>query len=175
MIPEHIALAQIEIAKLQLWVTSLAIFLGPLSGVIFTIWFQRRKDRKDQKQRLFVALMAHRKSSPPAFDLVNGLNLIDIVFSQHRQVVELWHQYYDLLCHDPVNWPLAEAKYLDLLYQMAKVLGHKNLAQTDISRFYSPIAHTNQAHLSISTQIELLRVLQNTASLSASPKSDISL
>lgn len=170
MTPDQIALANLDVAKFQAWITALAIFLGPLAGVLFTLWFQGRKDRKDQKQRLFLILMAHRKSNPPTFDLVNGLNLIDVVFSQHRQVVDLWHQYYDLLCQTPVNWHLAESKYLDLLSEMAKVLGYSDLSQTDISRFYSPIAHGNQAQLSISTQLEFLRVLQNTARVSVEPR-----
>lgn len=170
MTPDQIALANLEISMLQTWITALAIFIGPLSGVLFTLWFQARKERKDQKQRLFLTLMAHRKSNPPTFDLVNGLNLIDVVFSQHRQVVTLWHEYYDLLCQTPVNWHLAESKYLDLLSEMAKVLKYSDLSQTDISRFYSPIAHGNQAQLSISTQLELLRVLQNTARIPVDPR-----
>lgn len=170
MTPDQIALANLEISKLQTWITALAIFIGPLSGVLFTLWFQARKERKDQKQRLFLTLMAHRKSNPPTFDLVNGLNLIDVVFSEHRQVVTLWHEYYDLLCQTPVNWHLAESKYLDLLSEMAKVLKYSDLSQTDISRFYSPIAHGNQAQLSISTQLELLRVLQNTARIPVDPR-----
>lgn len=163
MTPDQIALAQLEVAKLQAWITALAIFLGPLAGVIFTLWFQGRKERKDQQARLFLILMAHRKSNPPTFDLVNGLNLIDVVFAKHRSVVDLWHQYYDLLSQSPVNWHLAEAKYLDLLSEMAKVLGYESLSQTDISKFYSPVAHGNQAQLSQETQQELLRVLKASA------------
>jgi len=77
----------------------------------------------------------------------------------------LWHKYYDLLCHDPVNWQLAEPKYLDLLAEMARILGYNKLAQTDISKFYSPRAHGDQAQLSQETQSELLRVLKNTERL----------
>lgn len=172
MSPEQISLAQLNLAQWQLWVTGFAIFLGPLAGVLFTLWFQSRKDKKDQKQRLFLILMAHRKSNPPTFDLVNGLNLIDVVFAEHRRAVELWHEYYDLLCHDPVNWQLAEPKYLDLLAEMAKILGYDKLAQTDISKFYSPKAHGDQAQLSQNTQNELLRVLKNTERFVVVPKDE---
>ncbi len=113
--------------------------------------------------------MAHRKSNPPTFDLVNGLNLIDAVFSKDRKVVELWHQYYDFLSQTPVNWHLAEAKYLDLLSEMARVLGYSELSQTSIARFYSPAAHGNQAQLNIDIQLELLRVLKGSHSLKAVP------
>lgn len=172
MTPEHIAVEQLNLAYWQLWITGSAIFLGPLVGVIFTLWFQSRKDKKNQKQHLFFILMAHRKSNPPTFDWVNGLNLIDVVFAEHRQVVRLWHEYYDLLCHDPVNWQLVEPKYLDLLAEMAKILGYDKLAQTDISKFYSPRAHGDQTQLSQETQSELLRVLKNTEHLVVVPRNE---
>lgn len=161
MAPIDISLAQLELSKLQLWVTGLAIFLGPLAGVIYTLWFQSRKDKKDAKNRLFLTLMAHRKSNPPTFDLVNGLNLIDAVFSKNPSVVELWHQYYDLLCYTTPNGHLVEAKYLDLLSEMAKVLGYSELSQTAIARFYSPNAHVNQNQMNYEIQNELLRVLKS--------------
>lgn len=169
MTPDQIAIAQLNFSQWQLWVTGLAIFLGPLAGVIFTLWFQAHKDKADQKNRLFLSLMAHRKSNPPNFDLVNGLNLIDAVFAKDRKIVELWHQYYDFLCQTPVNWHLAEAKYLDLMSEMARVLGYSELSQTSIARFYSPIAHGNQVQLNSEIQIELLRVLKASQSLSFTP------
>lgn len=169
MTPDQIALAQLEVDKLQAWITGLAIFLGPLLGVIFTLWFKKRKEQADQQQRLFLTLMAHRKSNPPTFDFVNALNLIDVVFAQHRRVVSLWHEYYDMLCQNTVNWHLAEAKYLDLLFEMARALGYKSLAQTEISKFYSPVAHGNQSQ---ETQQELLRVLKATACFEVEPKTE---
>lgn len=173
MTPEQISIAQLNLAQWQLWITGLAIFLGPLAGVLFTLWFQSRKDRKDQKQRLFLILMAHRKSNPPTFDLVSSLNLVDVVFADNRLVVTLWHQYYDLLCQVSVNWNLAESKYLDLLSKMAKALGYHDLSQTDISRFYSPVAHGNQAQLSLETQLELLRILKGTGRFVVEQRNDL--
>ncbi len=148
----------------------IAVIVGPIVAVIITLWYQSREEKRNDKYRLFTILMAHRKSNPPTFDLVQGLNLIDLVFADHREIVDLWHQYFELLCQDPVNWQIAGAKYLDLLAAMGKVLGYKDLKQTDISRFYSPVAHGNQAELNYNTQIELLRVLKNTAALVVTKK-----
>jgi len=144
-------------------------FIGPIVAVAITLWYQNRKEKRDAQYRLFTVLMTHRKSNPPTFDLVNGLNLIDVVFSQHRKTVELWHEYYAMLGQKDVNWQLADSKYLDLLASMATVLGYKNLLQTDISRYYSPVAHGNQAELNEKIQNEFLRVLQNTASFVVEP------
>ena len=138
--------------------------------MLFTLWFQRRKEAKDAQQRLFLTLMAYRRSNPPTYDWVNSLNLIDVVFAKHRNVVALWHEYYDLLCQEPVNGHLSESKYLDLLAAMARVLGYKDLSQTDISKFYSPRAHGNQAQLAQETQLELFRVLKNTERIVVEPK-----
>jgi hypothetical protein len=170
MSPDQLALAQLELAKLQTWITAVAIVLGPLAGVIFTLWFQKRKERSDAQHRLFLALMAHRRSMPPSVDWVNALNLIDVVFADSREVVGLWHQFYDLLCQDPPNSHLADAKYLDLLASMGRMLGYQDLSQTDISKFYLPRAHGNQSQLAMGTQMELLRVLRSTERINVQPR-----
>lgn len=162
MTPDQVAIAQLRVAEWQAWLTGIAIILGPVVGVAFTLWSQRRKEQQDAKHRLFSTLMAHRRTRPPAYDWVVALNLIDVVFARHRSVVSLWHEYYDLLCQDPVNWHLADAKYLDLMSSMAKLLGYEELKQTDISKFYSPQAFGDQHQLATETQQELLRVLKNT-------------
>ena len=159
---DQIALAQLRVSEWQAWLTALAIVLGPLAGVMFTLWFQRRKETQDAKHRLFSTLMAHRRTRPPTYDWVTALNLIDVVFANDRTVVGLWHSYYDLLCQNPVNWHLADAKYLDMMAAMGKGLGYTDLSQTDISKFYSPQAHCDQHQLATDTQAELLRVLKNT-------------
>lgn len=154
-----------QISVAQLVVTTFAIILGPFFGAYFTLSYQKRKEEKDEKNRLFLMLMAHRKSYPPSLELVNGLNLIDAVFTKHPEVVRLWHDYYDLLCQNPVNGHLMEAKYLDLLSEMAKVLGYASMSQTAIARFYSPTAHINQANLNFEIQNELLRVLKSSTAI----------
>ena len=86
---DEIAVANLAIAKLQLWVTSLAIFLGPLAGVLFTFWLLSRKDRSAEKHRLFVTLMGERKGLNISQDMAKSLNTIDIVFSDNSKVVSL--------------------------------------------------------------------------------------
>lgn len=155
---------------IQLCVTATALIIGPIAGVILALALQRRKEKRDAKMRAFMVLMAHRKTMPPVQDLVNHLNLVDLVFEKERDVVHLWHEYFDLLCHEPLNMQLVEPKYLDLLASMAKSLGYKELAQTDIARFYSPKAFASQTVLNMEIQTELLRVLKGTQSLSSVPQ-----
>jgi len=60
---------------------------------------------------------------------------------------------------------------LDLLSEIAKALGYRNLKQTDIDKFYSPVAHGEAFQISDSLQRELLRVLQATDQLAIVPRS----
>ena len=147
---------------LQFVINVIVILLGPIAAVCITIFYQRYREKHSAKMRLFLNLMAHRKSYPPSISWAESLNLIDVVFEKHRMVVNLWHEYYDLLCDSNKDQQTREHKYLDLLSEMAKALGYKELQQTDIDKFYSPVAHADQKELNHKVQIEFLRVLENT-------------
>ncbi|WP_144408816.1 hypothetical protein [Chromobacterium vaccinii] len=40
-----IALETLKVQEVQAWITGFAVFLGPLSGVVFTLWFESRKEK----------------------------------------------------------------------------------------------------------------------------------
>jgi len=148
--------------ELQFVINVIAIIIGPVSAVIITLAYQNYKEKRDTKIKLFLVLMAHRKSYPISHNWVQALNLIDVVFANHPKVVKLWHEHYDYLHEETKDYTKREHKYLELLSAMAKVLGYSNLQQTDIDKFYTPIAHGDQATLNHKVQTELLRVLENT-------------
>lgn len=150
----------------------LAILVSPAIAVGITLWYQNRKERRERKDRLFQTLMVHRKAFPPAHDWVNGLNLIDVVFSDSPKVVALWHQYYSLLGSAKTDneYRDRDHKYIELLSAMARDLGYQSLQQTDIDKFYSPQAHQNQIAASNEIQTELLRVLKSTQNIAIVPK-----
>ena len=149
-------------AEIQLTINILAIILGPIVAIIITLTYQTHKEKRDTQMRLFLTLMAHRKAFPPTFAWVESLNLIDVVFAKHPKVVQLWHEYYDYLHEKTEDYTKREHKDLELLSAMAQCLGYKKLQQTDIDKFYTPIAHGDQAALNYKVQTELLRVLENT-------------
>lgn len=170
MTPDQIALANLEVAKLQLWVTGLAIFLGPLVGVIFTFWFQSRKDRAAEKHRLFLTLMGNRKAWVIPQQVAEALNTIDVVFSNNTTVVSLWHKYYALLSQPPGEE--RNHTWLELLTAMAADLHYSNLKQTDLDKFYTPQGHVDQLDFQRDVQTEWLRVLKNTERFLVEQKSD---
>lgn len=169
MLPEQLALAQFTLAQWQLWVTGLAIFLGPLAGVLFTLWFQSRKERKDAKLQLFLILMSERKSSVTT-QVAQALNKIDVVFSDSKEVKTLWHEYYALL-HQPPGEPRAH-KWLELLAAMAANLGYSRLSQIDLDKFYVPQGHVDDAEFQRKVSQQWSRVLENTERFVVVPKDE---
>ncbi len=150
----------------------LAVIIGPIVAIVITLWYQSRKEKRDIKQRIFLTLMAHRRSNPPHPALVEVLNTLDVVFEDKLKVVQLWHEYYDLTCAVPLNEPLLEHKYIDLLSEIAHSLGYTKLKQTDIEKFYNPRGIADQYTLQNKIQQELLRVLENTSELVVTKKQD---
>lgn len=158
MTPEQVAAAQLDLSKLQVWITAIAIVVGPLAGVLFTFWFQARKDRQAAKHDVFMTLMGQRKSFPASPELLKALNTIDVVFSKEKHIVELWHKYYALLGQDPSEE--RNHTWLELLEAIAESLGYPKLKQTDLDKFYIPKSAVDQLEISRAINTELLRVLK---------------
>ncbi len=170
MTPDQIAEAQLQLSNLQLWVTGLAIFLGPLFGVIFTFWFQSRKDKIEAKRKLFLTLMTDRKGLTVTAELANSLNTIDVVFSGNTKVKNLWHKYYALLAQ-PFNEDRTHT-WLELLEAMAKDLNYSSLSQVDLDKFYLPQGHADELKFRQKTAEQWLRVLENTENFVLIPRTD---
>ena len=144
--------------------TIAAIIVGPITAVGLQLWMEKRRQKRQAKMWLFSAMMAYRKSSPPAAEWVSALNQIDVIFYDAPKVVQAWHSFFDALDRPPeqANHQATLHRMLDLLHEMAKHLGYPEIKQTDLDRFYSPVQYGNVATLQSALQYELLRVLQNT-------------
>ena len=154
------------------FINIIAILLSPIIAVCITLWYQNYKSKRNDKINLFLTLMANRKTFPRPYTVVNSLNTIDVVFHKHNSVLNLWHQYYDSLHQkaEIVDWEKQNHLYLDMLTEMARILGYKNLKQTEIDKFYTPIAFGQQYEISQELQNELLRVLKGTSHFLVIPK-----
>jgi hypothetical protein len=152
-------------------VTVIALVAGPVIAVLITLWYQSRTEKRAAKERLFVTLMAHRKSFPPAPDWTSALNLIDVVYADSPEIVRHWHALYDTLNQFPINTQRYNHQYIELLSAMATSLRYRSIQQTDIDKFYSPQAYGDQATMNAEIQKELVRVLKATASIPTNPKS----
>lgn len=168
MTQEELAQAQLILAQWQLWVTALAIFLGPLAGVLFTLWFQSRKDKLEAKRRLFLALIAERKGLVISQQMAQALNTIDVVFSDSQAVKNLWHKYYALLSQPPGQE--RDHTWLELLAAMAGELKYGDLSQTDLDKFYIPQGHADDLEFQRKIAHQWSRVLENTEHLLVAPR-----
>lgn len=160
MTPDEIALATLHAQELQAWLTGIAIVLGPLAGVMFTLWFQSRKEKRDAKLNLFLALMAERKALGVSPQVAQALNKIDVVFADVGKVKRLWHEYYAML-HQQPGEP-RNHKWLELLASMAEELGFGTLSQLDLDKFYVPQGHVDDADFQRKVAQQWARVLENT-------------
>ena len=114
----------------------LGVALIPIIVWVLGIKYQDRKAKKDAQLRLFLTLMADRKSNPKEW--VDALNTIDVVFQDNNKVRHAWREYLDSLNDKSPYFESSNSFRLDLLSEMAMALGYKNLKQTEIDRFYSP-------------------------------------
>lgn len=152
-------------------INTIGLFTSPVIAVVVTLLWQSAKEKRDRnrqrKDHLFLTLMAHRRSQPPRQEWVDALNLIDVVFADSSTVLKLWHEYYDLLGSSNYSEEASKRvhKHLELLSAMATELGYRGLSQTDIDKYYSPVAHGNENDLNWRLRTELLRVLTNTQHL----------
>lgn len=160
MAPEQLAEATLRVQTLQTWITGLAIVLGPLVGVVFTLWAQKRKERTDAMHRLFLDLMSERNAPFVSPAKAQALNRIDVVFSDCAMVRQRWHEYFQLLHGEPSQARVH--KWLELLSAMATELGYKNLSQVDIDKFYLPQGHIDDAEFQRKVGKQWARVLENT-------------
>lgn len=156
--------------EIQTWITGLAIFLGPLAGVLFTIWFQGRKEKRDAKERLFLVLMSERKSHFISKDVTKALNQVDVVFADKPAIKALWHKYYSLLSQRP-NEDRTHT-WLEMLAAMSQDLGYDGLSQVDLDKFYIPQGHVDEVEFQRKMGSLWQRVLENTERFVVVPRTD---
>lgn len=128
--------------------TIIALVIVPIGSVIITIWYQNRKEQRDQKRRTFFTLVALRDSMPIPYDFVTALNTIDIVFHDDSKVLAAWKKYYQNLNSDnsPANLKARLDLKLDLLYEMAQALGYTKWRQTEMGSYYQPVAYLKKSN-----------------------------
>lgn len=144
-----------------------------VSVVPIIVWFMgiRYQDYKSKRQAqldLFLTLMANRQKNPISEKWVDALNSIDVVFQNNRKVRSAWRNYLDSLNQKSAHFDNQNAYKLDLLSEMAESLGYKQLKQTEIDRFYSPVYFGSKQSRQEILFSEQLRVLMHSKSGSES-------
>lgn len=141
----------------------IALVLNPVVAIIISLWYQRRKEKRQQKFNSFFALVSHRDTTFLSPTFVSQLNTIDIVFHDCPKILAAWKKYYERLnsLNHPQDVTSLHHLKLDLLHDIATHLGYKEWRQTDIDKYYLPNAIADQQNLNMEVQKELLSYLKN--------------
>ncbi|WP_430971590.1 DUF6680 family protein [Sunxiuqinia rutila] len=129
------------ILGINVWVIS----KSPTDAVKVGRELNETKQKDDAKRNLFFTLFSYRGSPVPQY-FVDALNRIDVVFADTPTVLTAWHKYYDSLQQkdlvDPdKTWRLLR---VDLLSEISKDLGYKDLKNYDFEKHYYPQGHEKQ-------------------------------
>lgn len=127
----------------EFWITTCAIFLGPLVAVVITHFLQRRHDAFQRRLFVFRSLMATRRN-PLSSERVQALNLVEVEFAKKKRVMDrfsdLLNTYNELHRWNSENRSVREAvvqevddKTALLLKEIGAVLGRK-LENLDLLR-----------------------------------------
>lgn len=109
-------------------VNIVAVILSPIVAVLIGQYLQKRSEKRKDKMQVFMTLMKTRAFAWN-MDIVNALNVIDVVFSDNKDVRDAWKNHYSALCvSEPKENELKriqDTKY-KLLEVMAKSLGYRD-------------------------------------------------
>ena len=152
-----------------------ALLVSPVIAVVITLWFQWWNEKRRSKLWAFHTLLGYRHA-PLSEEPLRALNSIDALFYKDASVRRLWHDYFSMLNNEGLNnengWRQRNTKYLEMLAEMAKVLGYgQKLTHLDIDRVYRPTGVAMAAERSEALADELLRVLRGTQGLAVVPAS----
>ena len=145
----------------------ISITLIPFILWFMGIKFQDRAAKRKAKEDLFLTLMANRRKSPPSEAKVDALNQIDIIFQDNKSVRLAWRAYFDSLHQKSQHFENQNSFHLDLLSEIAKDLGYKDLKQTELDRVYTPQHWGDKLDAELLMNKELYRILLNSKSFSS--------
>ena len=110
------------------WVNLVAVINIPILAVIIAQYLQNRSEKRKDKMQIFKVLMTSRIYGWTP-ESVHCLNLIDVVFSDDKEVRKAWKDLYDKYCvENPTETELKKIKdaQYKLLETIAHSLGYKN-------------------------------------------------
>lgn len=146
----------------------IAVAVVPVIVWYMGIKYQKRKAKNDAKMRVFLTLMANRRTDPVSQEWVDSLNVIDVVFQEDDNVRQAWKNYFDSLHEKSPHHNLANTYKISMLSEMAKSLGYKDLKQTEIDATYYPQLFVDREKTQNDLIYENLRVLKHSKSCAES-------
>lgn len=125
-------------------INTVAIIIIPIIAVLIGQWLQRKEKQRDDKMKVFRTLMTDRFFCW-SNESVYALNILDIVFSDEKKVLEQWKIYKDrLTIENPTDTDIKkiEIDKYKLLEIMAKSLNY-DISWETIQNPYLPTGMVN--------------------------------
>lgn len=118
----------------------IAIVSSPIIAVIVSQWLQNRGSKRKDKMQIFQLLWANRIHYWSERSAVNSLNSIEVVFSDSKDVLNAWEQYYnELVINKTTDLEIVKYYQNNLLLVMASDLGYDNITRLTADRIpYHP-------------------------------------
>ena len=117
-------------------ITIAAIFLGPISAVLVTLWIDARRQDKGKRVEILRRLITTRRfPADPTF--VSAINLIPVEFNRNRIVLDAYNEFIEATnarldgTNDDSIIKRSQTKLTRLIYSISEDVGFK-LRETDI-------------------------------------------
>lgn len=142
--------------------------IAALLSVLITHHLQKNERKKQDKMKILIDLMTSRIYgwTPQS---VNSMNIIDIIFSDSKNVKEAWHKFFDLCkINNPSEHQLKDidASRCKLIEEIAVNLGYKDkLTWNEIQSFYLPQGMANYIQEQQKFQDYQLHIAENAMNL----------
>jgi hypothetical protein len=111
----------------EIWVIIVIPIL--LAAVVAVLVAKYLRDRKAKGGKLYIfTILTATRHSRKNNEAVRALKMIDVAFYKEKTVRRLGHEYFEMLNHEGLNNPTGykarQQKNLELITEMAKVLGY---------------------------------------------------
>lgn len=116
----------------------IATVIGASLGAFLGFIWQTKRDKKLHKISILATIMAYRGVGSAEHDWVKALNMVDLIFYDNKKVRLLLHDYFKHLYRPLFETGQHGKILLDLIHEMIKDIGYKDITQTDIMDFYFP-------------------------------------
>ncbi len=118
------------------WVMIAAVITGPMAAVGITLWYQTRRQEREQKMMLLRHMIAFRQL-PADANFSHAVNMVPLEFASHRAVLDAHRAFiasaYKKDAEEGSNDQSQDTaiKQTRLIYEMAHALGFK-IRETDL-------------------------------------------
>ncbi|MGG9972754.1 DUF6680 family protein [Ferruginibacter sp. SUN002] len=109
-------------------------------GAILAFRYQNTLELKREKRQILQVLMMYRNAGANELDWIKALNAVDVVFHDEKNIRALLHTFFSQTEKHIIQNQQYWQTYNQMLLEMARSIGYKDVTLQDIRDFYAPEA-----------------------------------